>query len=262
MLPVDRRRKIVELLYSNGSVVVADLSNIFNVSEETIRRDLEKLENEKILKRTYGGAYLDQKMINEVPVWIREEAYKEEKEWIGVKCAKMISDDAVIILDSSTTSLYIAKKIKNNKKITVITNSLKVTNELSSDENINLICIGGSLRHRSQSFVGHNGLSNLKNYFADMAFVSCSGVDLKNGITDSNEYEAEIRKLMLQQSDYKVLIIDHTKLNKTAFKFIAPISEVNKLVTTKPLPVQWKKHLQQQGISIDDEELHQSENSV
>ncbi|MCD8510468.1 MAG: DeoR family transcriptional regulator [Bacillus sp. (in: Bacteria)] len=90
MLPVDRRRTIVEILYNQGSVVVTELSEQFNVSEETIRRDLEKLEKERVLKRTYGGAYLDKGMMNDVPVWIREEAYREGKESIGQKCSEMI----------------------------------------------------------------------------------------------------------------------------------------------------------------------------
>ncbi|MCD8510467.1 MAG: DeoR/GlpR family DNA-binding transcription regulator [Bacillus sp. (in: Bacteria)] len=117
---------------------------------------------------------------------------------------------------------------------------------------LNLLASGGDLRHRSQSFVGHNAIRTLKHYYADIAFVSCSGVDLTRGITDTNEHEAEIRKVMLGHSQYKVLIIDHTKFDKTAFSFIAPLNQIDKIVTNKKLPNKWEEASKQQGITIDD----------
>lgn len=254
MLPVDRRKKIVELIYSQGSVQVAELSERFQVSEETIRRDLDRLEAEDVLKRTYGGAYIDRGLISDVPIWIREEAYLEGKDWIGEKCKDFIQDGDVIMLDSSTTSLHIAKKIKQHKKITVITNSLKVILELSDDEHIQLIDTGGKLRKRSQSFVGKNTLNTLKQYFTDYSFVSCSGIHLTRGITDANEEEAEVRKQMFRQADQKVLIIDYTKLNKTSFALIDDYANLDKVITDKRLPAEWIDAFTQKGVDFDDRE--------
>ncbi|OAJ75372.1 DeoR family transcriptional regulator [Brevibacillus sp. SKDU10] len=255
MLAIERRKKIMNMLFEQGNVMVTELSKQFSVSEETIRRDLDKLEKEGILVRTYGGAILEDGLRSDFPLWVRESYYVDVKQKLGEKCAQLIKSGDTIMLDSSTTSLYIAKKIKNKQNLTVITNSFKVELELSDAEHVKLISTGGTLQRRSLSYVSHSATRALSHYFADASFVSCTGLHLQRGATDSNEFEAEIRKLMLKNSEQKILVLDHTKIDKAGFTFITDFQGITKVITDQPLSVEWRQLLSRYNIEIDDEDI-------
>jgi len=125
MLAIERRKRIMRLIQENQSVLVPELSKLFNVTEETIRRDLEKLEAEGLLKRTYGGAVINENSSADIPLNIREITNIESKQAISMKVAEYIEDGDTLLLDSSSTVLQVAKQIKFKKKLTVITNSEK-----------------------------------------------------------------------------------------------------------------------------------------
>lgn len=254
MLAVERRKKIMELLNDSGSVIVTDLSKRMKVTEETIRRDLEKLEKEGKLQRTHGGAYLSGSIMTELPITFREQVYLPGKDTIAFKSVELINSGETIMLDSSTTSLRIAKYIRQtNKSLTVITNALKVANELSDVKSVKLVLTGGSLRNSSLSFVGYAATTSLESYFADKAFVSCSAVHLKKGLMDSNEYEAEIRKLMLRQSERRILVADITKFGKTSFSLIANFNQIDTVIADQKLGDDWYEEFGSLGIEIFDE---------
>ncbi|WP_185929358.1 DeoR/GlpR family DNA-binding transcription regulator [Paenibacillus popilliae] len=254
MLAIERRKRIMQHLFQDGRVLVAELSKQFRVTEETVRRDLDRMEKEGLLLRTHGGAFLAETSVSsDVPVWVREDCYLSEKKWIGTKCARLIQHGDTIMLDSSTTSLHIAKIIKARKQLTVITNSLNVIMELSDAEHIKLICTGGTLRHRSLSYSGHAAANALARYTADKAFLSCSGIDLTHGVTDANEEEAEIRKIMLHHAKQSILVADITKCEKIGLVKIAELSSFHTLVTNCPLPLQWREGLAAQSIILDDQ---------
>ncbi|MDT3427580.1 DeoR/GlpR family transcriptional regulator of sugar metabolism [Paenibacillus forsythiae] len=255
MLAAERRTKIINMLLEQGYVLVTELSKSLNVSEETIRRDLGKLEKENLLTRTHGGAFIDEGITSDIPVGIRERAYLQGKDWIGEKVVDLINSGDTLMLDSSTTSLHIARKIKSKKNLTVITNSFKAQMELSSAEDIKIISTGGILRQHSLSYVGHAATRALSNYFADTAIISCSGIHPDKGISDSNEYEAEMRKIMLKNAEYKILAVDTTKLNKLGFMFIADFTAINKVVVDKKLPADWVQLFERLNIEYDDREL-------
>ncbi|MBE3595762.1 MAG: DeoR/GlpR transcriptional regulator, partial [Hydrogenibacillus sp.] len=251
MLGVERRKKIMELLLLHGNVVVSDLSKRFNVTEETIRRDLEKLEKEGQLIRTHGGAYLSEYVTKEYPIALREIAYVEEKKQIATISAELIQSGDTIMLDASTTSLFIARFLKRmRKKVTVITNALKVEMELADQEQIKLVSTGGTLRTSSLSHVGYAATRSLATYFADKAFVSCTAVHPNKGLMDSNEYEAEVRKRMLAQAEQKILVADHTKFGKTAFNLIATIDDIDMVIVDRPLSEEWRATFESHGVEV------------
>ena len=192
MLAITRKNKIKEIITEKKSATVAELAKLFNITEETIRRDLSQLESEGFLKRIYGGAYIEDIVQSDLDVRLREKIMVKDKEIIANECARIIMNGNSIFLDASTTSLYIATKIKN-KKITVITNSLKIANLLSDSETVRLLLVGGILDSSSLSFVGKNTENDMRQYFVDKAFISCRSIHLKTGITDSNEQQAEVR---------------------------------------------------------------------
>ncbi|CAM3354944.1 DeoR/GlpR family DNA-binding transcription regulator [Hydrogenibacillus schlegelii] len=251
MLGAERRKKIMELLLLQGNVVVSDLSKRFGVSEETIRRDLERLEKEGLLVRTHGGAYLSEYVTKEYPLSLREISYVEEKKQMAVLSAELIQPGDTIMLDASSSSLFIARLIKRmRKKVTVITNALKVEIELADLEPIKVVSTGGTLRSPSLSHVGYAATESLKTYFADKAFISPTAVHPEKGLMDSNEYEGEIRKMMLRQAEQKILVADHTKFGKTAFYLIDPLERIQLLITDRPPAKEFRDALDLLGIAV------------
>jgi DeoR/GlpR family transcriptional regulator of sugar metabolism len=249
MLAITRKNKIKEIIIEKKSITVSELSNTFNVTEETIRRDLQQLEKEGFLKRIYGGAYIDESVQSDVSVNLRENILVKDKEIIAKECVPFIKDGDSIFLDASTTSFYIATKI-TKKNITVITNSLKIATKLSNPSNIKLLLIGGLYDRHSMSFLGASVQQDMKRYFVDKAFISCRSVHMKFGITDSNDQQAEIRRIAIEHSNQTFLVVDHTKLDKTSFSIISPLSSVNTMVVNKKLSKEWIALLEESDIEL------------
>lgn len=249
MLAILRRNKIKEIIAEEKSVSVADLAKSFEVTEETIRRDLQELEKEGVLKRIYGGAYIDDVVQDDVDVTLRERIMVKEKEIIADECAKFVKSGDSIFLDASTTSLYIATKVKD-LRITIITNSLKIANLLADSPDIHLLLIGGIYNRRSMSLLGKNTEESLKQYFVDKAFISCRSIHQNSGITDSNEQQAEIRKIAIKHSNHTYLVVDHTKFDKTAFAFISNFDDIDYLVTNQKITQDWQNYLNMKKVTI------------
>ncbi len=262
MLAVDRRRVIHDRLLRDGSVIVADLAREFSVSDETIRRDLAQMEGDGLLVKTYGGAYIQEGMHRVIPSKLRERTGVEGKRIIGELASELIQDGATVFLDSSTTALHVAEQILTKQNVVVITNSLRTAEALAEGEGIRVIAVGGTVRHSTLSTVGRAAEELLGQYFADIAFVSCDGLHLSRGITDSSEEEAEIRRKMIEQANRAVLIADATKFDRTSFVSIARMEEFDCVLTDKPLDDRWAALLSQFNISFgcqhlqcDDEEV-------
>jgi DeoR/GlpR family transcriptional regulator of sugar metabolism len=250
MLAIERRRKIISLLEESNSVLVPELSKVFNVTEETIRRDLEKLEKEGLLKRTHGGAVINDSINLDLPLKVREVTNIEGKRAIGIKVAEYINDGDTIMLDSSTTALQVAQRIKDKRKITVITNSINVVMELSTAKDCKVISTGGILRQSSMSFIGHVVEESIKNYNVDIAVVACKGVDMAKGITESNEMEVEIKKSMVEAAEKVFLLADYTKFNKISFLKMLKLDNVDTVFTDRPLGEEWEQFLSNKNIKL------------
>lgn len=249
LLAIERRKRIMSILQENGSVLVLELSKKFNVAEETIRRDLEKLEKEGLLKRTYGGAVINDNAGTDIPLNIREVTNIEGKRAIGIKLAEYIEDGDTIILDSSSTALAVASKIKN-KRITVITNSVKIVLELADAKDCRVISTGGNLRDRAMSFVGHMAEGAIRNYNVDKAIIACKGIDKGKHVTESNEMEAEVKKAMISAADKVFLAVDHTKFDKVAFVRMLDLKDIDMIFTDKELSEEWEAVLKNNNITL------------
>lgn len=251
MLAVERRKRITELVNINKSVLVTELSKQFEVTEETIRRDLERLEKQGVLVRTHGGATLADSFALEMPVDERKVLNNVGKDAIGMKAASLINDGETVFLDASTSALYVAKHIKGKKRITVITNSMAIISELSSCEDIDIICIGGTLRKNNMSFVGNVAEATIKNnYYANKCIFSCRGVTTKRGLTDFTEQEAEIKKAMLSCSDVAVFICDHSKFGKIGVPVVASLEEIDFFITDMDLDSEWVEELDKKDVEL------------
>ena len=229
MFAEERQRNIIEMMEKSASLKVADLAEYFNVSESTIRRDLKELEEKKILKRTHGGAVSFQKRGFEPSFKEKKEEYSSEKEKIGELAADMVEDGYSVILDTGTTTLEIAKKIRN-KNITVITNSLDIAEELSEMDNIELIMTGGTLRGNTRAMVGYLTETTLRNFRADIAFIGANGITLEDGATTPNHVEAMTKRAMISSAHKVYVVSDTSKFGKVSFAVITPILKVTGII--------------------------------
>lgn len=238
MLAITRKNEIKDIIRDKKSVTVTELSKHFSVTEETIRRDLKQLEEEGLLIRAYGGAFIQDGVENNVDLNIRKSAYVESKEAIAHCCKQFIHNGDSLFIDSSTTSLALAKEI-SDIRLTVMTNSLLIINELCEKPNIHLIAIGGNYSSVDQAFCGLNSNLILQKYYLDKAFVSCRTLSMENGVTDSIESVAGIRQLAIQRSKETYLIADYSKFNHTSFIHICDFDDVDYIISDYSPTDEW-----------------------
>lgn len=238
MLPEERYQKILSILEDEGSVKVSNLMKLFNVSIETIRRDMEYLEEKELLKRVYGGAIPVGSIVTNnqnksyTSFMARASKNLNEKQQIAINAIKLISEDDSIALDSGSTTLELAKLLKDNfNRLTVITNSLMVLNELSGVSNFTVISTGGIFRGDEYSFVGDLSSSSISRFNIDKAFISVSGVSLENGLTDWRLDELQIQKEMVRKSREVIVLTDSSKFNFSSLLRICGIEDIDAIVT-------------------------------
>lgn len=248
MLGVERRRYIFNLIQERGSISVSELSHLCRVGEETIRRDLNKMATQDLIEKIYGGATIKETMHRVIPVSVRKSINVEEKKLIARCCSAMIEEGDTIFLDGSTTALEISNELKSIPYLIVITNAAEVACRLTDNPGHKVICIGGTMRPRTSTFVGHSAVTAIGGYYADKAFIGCDGVHMKRGITDANEQEAHVRKAMLNQSKMGILISDNSKFDKTSFASICDFNKINVIATDTPLSDEWIDFLRSKDV--------------
>ena len=250
MLAIERKNEILAILQKEQRVLVSELSQKYDVTDETIRRDLEKLESEGYVKRTYGGAVLNKNTSMDMPLRIREKTNRREKQVIARLVAQEVEEGDSIMLDASSTSLMIAKELKEMNKLTVVTNSVEVLIELSGHEGIRVISTGGTLRDSSLSLVGTAAQKALVGYNVDKAIISCKGLDMKKGVTDSSEMEADMKNAMCSCAKQTILAVDSSKFGHVSFVRFMNLKEGDMIVTDCIKDTAWKEYLEEKGVKV------------
>ena len=231
MLAVERKNSILGLLQSDGRVVVSELAEKFDVSEETIRRDLEKLERDGLVQKSYGGAVLNENAQSDMPLAVRKRTNVIGKQKIAELVSRYVPDNSSIMLDSSSTALFIAKRIKDRKNMVVITNSLEILVELKDRKEWKIFSSGGQLGEDSLALVGSQADKMISSFHVDSAIISCKGFDINKGFTDSNDMHASTKRTMLENCEKRVLAVDSSKFNRIAFNVVGTLSDIDVLVT-------------------------------
>ncbi|WP_169082139.1 DeoR/GlpR family DNA-binding transcription regulator [Paenibacillus sp. PL91] len=249
MLVQERYDKIVQLVNERGSIRVTELSELCQVTEETIRRDLDRLEQAGRLRRSHGGAVSVKDQQPEIPYFEREITHAEEKKRIAEEAIRLIRPKDRILLDASSTAWYMAASMPDIP-LTVLTNSIKVAMELSSKEKIEVISTGGILASRSLSYVGPLAERSLDAYHVDKAFFSCKGVHLERGVSESNELQARIKHKMVGMADQVILLADSSKFGVQAFTHVAELSDIDTIITDRRLPAELLSQLKEKQISV------------
>lgn len=248
MLAIERRNEILEKLQAEKRVVVSELSQQYQVSEETIRRDLEKLEHDGYAIKSYGGAVINENVTIDLPFNLRKKRNVTGKLKIAALVHDLVHDGATLMLDASSTAVFIAKELKDRKNLTIITNSIEIIMELFDVPDWNVISTGGIAKAGTFSLVGPQTDRMLHTYHVDLAVISCKGFDLRYGISDSDELHAQNKRTMLSCGSCKVVAVDHTKFDQMAFAQIAGVSELGMVITDQRPTEEWISALDENGV--------------
>ncbi len=246
----NRRKNILELLNKNGSVRVSELSSLFNTSEVTIRTDLADMENKGLLTRVHGGAVCSYKPYYSMSLNQRMSTNQEQKEIIAKKIAGMIEDNDTIMLNSGTTTLLVFRAIPQNLNLSIVTNSISIALEGTSNPNFNIILLGGLVNSKYQFTFGDDAIRQLKSYHADKLILSVDGIDSEHGFSTYYDKEAEIDRIMLQQSSVNIVAADQSKFTRCAFTKISDLSVADYIVTDTDVPTTLKNKFSKHSIKI------------
>jgi len=246
----ERLMVIRQCIQNMKKVSVAELSSQCSVTEETIRRDLDKLEAEGVVTRIHGGAIWNADVQKEgIHFYKRMSKNLKEKQNIARKTAELLEGKHTIIADSSPTVMEALKLMQDNPDVTIVTNSTEVFREFQQSA-VNVISVGGEFNKKSLSLQGQLAKSNMSKYHVSVALISCKSVDIEKGVQDSNESEAEIKKIMREQADEVALLADHTKFDQTAFVCLIDLKSVNYIITDRQPSDIWIHYCRENGIEL------------
>lgn len=233
MLVSERQQDILQRLNSNGSVYVEELCSLYNVSSQTIRRDLADLALSYPISRTRGGATILNSQ-PEIPHFMRSIENAEAKKQIAQKALTYIESGDQVILDSSS-SVFALAELLPNMPLTVITNSVYITTLLSTKDKITVICAGGILLSSSMCFVGRMTEAQLQNYAVQKAFISSMGLTAEWGLSELNERAVMVKRAMLSIANETFALIDSSKLGIRNLIQVSPLEKIDHIITEKAL---------------------------
>jgi DeoR/GlpR family transcriptional regulator of sugar metabolism len=245
-----RREKIFELIKEDGSAKVVNLSKIFKVTEPTIRQDLEKLEEDGLVIKEHGGAYLKNVDLNVRTVSLAHQENLDKKEAIAQKCLEFIESGDTIILDSGSSTSEIAKKLKGFKDLTVITNALNIALILGAEPGIEVIVTGGEFKPPTLSLTGQKASDFFEGIHAQKLFLATAGISLKAGLTYPSISDLVVKKAMIEAAEVTYLVADSTKFGKSAFASLGALSLINYIITDEAIEDKHKQIFQDNEIEL------------
>lgn len=247
----ERLDRILALLHERERVSVAELSQQFNVSAVTIRHDLTTLEQRGRLVRTHGGAMLKPNAATDLPAFaLRKELHLAEKQRIGQAAADLVGDGESIALDASTTAWQIARHLRARKELTVVTNGLFVALEFVESPGVTVVMPGGSLRPASASLVGDQGACILERYHVQKGFFGAGGFTLEEGLTDTDQYEVELKRRMVERAKEVIAVVDSSKWGQVTFAPLVSVDRLQRVITDTGAPQVMVTALREWGITV------------
>ncbi|MCC8045668.1 MAG: DeoR/GlpR family DNA-binding transcription regulator [Clostridiales bacterium] len=250
MLALERRNEILERLQTEKRVVVSELSTHYGVSEETIRRDLDKLEKEGYATKSYGGAVINENMSIDLPFNIRKNQNVRGKQIMASLAASLIENGDHIFLDASSTAVFVAMALKECKeRLTVLTNSVEVLLALADTPEWEVISTGGVMDERYLTFLGTDAENAVRAHYADKVLFSCKALNRDRGFMESKDSLAGIKKVMLSSGRQRILVADSTKFDRSAFSVVSDLHNVDMVVTDLKPSEEWMEHFARSGVS-------------
>ncbi|QED46629.1 DeoR/GlpR family DNA-binding transcription regulator [Cytobacillus dafuensis] len=251
MLAHERHKNIMESLSKNKIVKVSSITKMFGVSTETVRRDFEYLEKEGYLRRIRGGAVLDNVNSIEINFSLQETKNIEEKKEIAKIAAQYVTEGQSIALDASTTNIEFAKELKSRfQRLTILTNSLIIANELSEMPHYTILLPGGVLNNEKLCLVGSKAEEFFEGFHIDTFFMSISGISLTEGLTDYGLGEYQVKKKMLENSQSCMVLADSSKFDVASLLKVCHLERVERIISDSKLSEKIRQKYKKEGIEI------------
>jgi DeoR family transcriptional regulator of aga operon len=248
--PEERRQEILNQLAQQGRVSVLELSQQFGVSEVTIRADLQSLAEQNLVVRTHGGALPPARGLGDLSLSIRLQQQVTEKSRIGEAGAAMVANGDAIILDTSSTALAIAQRLKHHRDLTIITNSLAIAQGLLDVPTIAVVMPGGTLRRETASLIGVDGLEILQKFNIQKGFFGAHGISLPEGLTDVSADEAAVKRPLVAMCRQVIAVLDATKWGRVGLASFAGLEEVDCIITDRDAPADLIEQVRALGIEV------------
>lgn len=250
MLAGERHLEILKRIQDRGGIRVTSLAKELAVTEETIRRDLERLDTEGKLRRIRGGALPLESDRRELPMSVREAVNLDKKRAIAAAAARHVQEGDVIAMDASSTAREMARLLPD-RPVTIVSNSLSIASVLVNRSDIRLICTGGFLDAPSMSFVGSLAEESLERFHIKKLFFSCAGIDVVRGMSVTADEHAGIKKRMMKAADKVYLLADSTKFSTSAVEFFAKLTDVDLVITDAGIDPAVLEELRQLGVGVE-----------
>lgn len=247
MYQEERQAAILHEARSKGRVDVGELAVDFDVTPETVRRDLTALERHGLLRRVHGGAIPVERLGFEPGLQTRDTTMGAEKERIARAALAELPVDGAILLDAGTTTARLADVLPADRELTVVTNGLPIAMKLSARPNVKVLTIGGRVRGRTLAMVDQWALRVLSETYVDVAFLGTNGISVERGLTTPDVAEAAVKRAMLLAARRAVVLCDHTKVGNDCFARFGQLGEVDTIVTDEGLDLELAADLQAAG---------------
>lgn len=236
LLAAERRLELIALAKEVGKVDALIAAERFGVAVETIRRDLDLLQRQGIMRRVHGGGILIDRIQSELSVEVRRSQNYQIKKRIAEVASNYIPKSGTIIVDAGTTTELLAPYLRNNSNLTVVTNSLNLSLAIG-ETNTNVVLLGGRIRPVTLSAVGAHALNMVTSLHASVCFIGTNGIDSQIGFTTPDIDEAEVKRIMIQNSQESIVMADHTKFSQIYTSSFASNVEVDRIITDVGAPL-------------------------
>ena len=251
MLNLERVDYIMQELRMKKAVYVNQLAEKFYVSPSTIRRDLNVLEKEGLIRRTYGGAVLIEHPSSEIPYFVRKSENQVAKDIICELASDLVAEDQFIFLDVTSSAAFMVRHLQNKSNLKILTNSAQIALDcLDKLPSARVFCTGGWMSSFSRGFIGETARQRIEEFHTDLLFFSARSVSLEDGITDVNEEDIYLKQQMLKGARKSVFLCDDSKFDKTSYRLVCKLEDIDYLVTNKRPSDIWISRLESSGVEI------------
>lgn len=249
MTNAERKKRILELVSRNRSVQITELTELFDVSVMTIRRDLAELEEKKYIKRVYGGAVLNEEELNK-PYFPRAAINSITKGLIARRAVEFIHDGDTVFLDLGTTVLSVSRYLEGKRRLSVITCSIPVVNELEKYDDITVYSLGGELKRENHAFLGAGTEAEVEKYCADIAFIGVAGISFDFGLTNFYHQTASLCNKLMRHSKKVILLADSSKFGKAKPAVVGKLSDIDMIITDDGIPDAYLEAFQHMNVEV------------
>ncbi len=244
----ERKREILQILMEKKRINITDMCQEFHISPSTARNDLKELEKNGIIKRTHGGALLQKKTETEIPSTENEQAMLQQKYEISIKALDLINDGDTIAISTGSTGYALAKNLIGKKNLTVVLNDVKTACFLEQNTLFNLFLFGGIIRNNFHYIMNDTHFPS--NISINKFFFSCNGFTIQNGATISDYILAKNQRKLLELSQQRILLCDHSKFGLIHFAQILPVNEIDVIITDKGITTNQREEIEQTSCSV------------